>query len=456
MVVGQAGYGKTRWLMDRVSADAGAVLQSKHQRLLALSVMHGARRRVDGALAERCGSVPRSVTTLDGFALGLVNRWRRGLGVERPFALEADGDESLFGHGATFDETMARAKELLESRTVKTYIANTYPIAIIDEFQDCHGRKLEFVQSLASITRLIAAADDFQLLDGNIDGCPAVEWVRSLAERGLAEIAELDTPRRTSRLHLLNATRAVRSNEPVQGLSVPFIACPKEGPAAFRILQRLALANPDARWTGTCAVLSPSHDPWTTRVLKSIDNQAARRRLHAFHWNQESGEDEACDELLRALGVHEPSERSLLWAPEARNGHLATQVCRRVEEVCKAHSVETITRGAVAYVARGIVHQFRSRGANSGRRVVTTVHGAKNREFDHVFLLWPFRLPPSIETQRRLLYNGLSRARLNAMVLMLGDESRAASDPVLSLLGTPEPAFQGSRSRARAPAARRR
>lgn len=315
-------------------------------------------------------------------------------------------------------------------------------LEIIDEFQDCHGRKLELVQALRQSTSLILAADDFQLLDANVPGCPAVEWVRALAREGLAEVTELDTPRRTSQEHLLRATRAVRANVAVSGQSVPFVACPKDGPAAFRILERLALGWYGPIWTGTCALLSPSHDPWTARVLNSISNQASRKGLGTFRWIQESSEDDECEELLRALGVHEPGQRHLPWIKPSQDGAFVSEMRRRVSEVCSARSVEPITRGAVAYLARRVLHQFRSRGDHRGHRVVTTVHGAKNREFDQVFLLWPFRLPPSAETQRRLLYNGLSRARHNAMVLMLGDEGRAAGDPVLSLLGAPQPAFR--------------
>jgi hypothetical protein len=441
LVTGQAGYGKTRWLMDQISAEAPLLLQEEHQRVLAVSVMHGARRRVDAALGERCPTLARTVTTLDGFALSLVNRWRRGLGVERVFTIAADGDETLFGIGASFDDTLKRATALLATHTVRGFVASTYPLIMIDEFQDCHGRKLELVQALGACSRLLLAADDFQLLEPGIPGCPAVEWVQNLQREGPAEITELATPKRTSQPHLLSATNAVRSNIASQGPSVPFVVCPREGPAAFRILERLALGWYGPLWTGTCALLSPSHDAWTRKVLQSITNQAAAKNLGPFFWTEESTENEECVDLLNALGVNDPAERNLPWnGPLNKSFHVA-EVANRVDQIRKARSLEEITRGAVAYVARRLIHGLRTRGHHRGKRVVTTVHGAKNREFDQVFLLWPFRLPPDLETQRRLLYNGLSRARVNAMLLMLGDEKRASTDPVLSLLGKAQPAF---------------
>jgi superfamily I DNA/RNA helicase len=188
-------------------------------------------------------------------------------------------------------------------------------------------------------------------------------------------------------------------------------------------------------------VLSPSHDAWTRRVLQSIAKQAAAKNLGPFYWTEESTEGEECVELLNALGVNNPNERNLPWNGPLNHSMLVVEVARRVDQIRRGRSLNEITRGSVAYVARRLIHGFRTRGDHRGKRIVTTVHGAKNREFDQVFLLWPFRLPPNIETQRRLLYNGLSRARVNAMLLMLGDDKRAATDPVLSLLGQAQPAF---------------
>lgn len=36
-------------------------------------------------------------------------------------------------------------------------------------------------------------------------------------------------------------------------------------------------------------------------------------RFGTFRWIQESSEADECEELLRALGVHEPGQRHLPW-----------------------------------------------------------------------------------------------------------------------------------------------
>ncbi|TWR52141.1 hypothetical protein FIV41_26660 [Pseudomonas marginalis] len=47
-----------------------------------------------------------------------------------------------------------------------------------------------------------------------------------------------------------------------------------------------------------------------------------------------------------------------------------------------------------------------------------TVHGAKNREFDLVIVLWPAAIRGNDEQQRRLLYNAITRAKQQCLVLV--------------------------------------
>lgn len=47
-----------------------------------------------------------------------------------------------------------------------------------------------------------------------------------------------------------------------------------------------------------------------------------------------------------------------------------------------------------------------------------TVHGAKNREFDNVIVLWPAAVVGSDDHRRRLLYNAITRAKQRCLVLV--------------------------------------
>jgi superfamily I DNA/RNA helicase len=121
---------------------------------------------------------------------------------------------------------------------------------------------------------------------------------------------------------------------------------------------------------------------------------------------------------------------------------IGSHVVARVHRFARLRGITQIPHRLVARHVDRVVHEQRSYWAPSASRTVTTVHAAKNREFDNVFVLWTYKLPPDVDQQRRLLYNAVTRSKRNCMVLVLGDENRARNDPVLSLLGPPEPAFR--------------
>ena len=47
-----------------------------------------------------------------------------------------------------------------------------------------------------------------------------------------------------------------------------------------------------------------------------------------------------------------------------------------------------------------------------------TVHQAKNREFDSVIILWPYEVAGTADRQRRLLYNAVTRAKRQVLVIV--------------------------------------
>jgi superfamily I DNA/RNA helicase len=51
-----------------------------------------------------------------------------------------------------------------------------------------------------------------------------------------------------------------------------------------------------------------------------------------------------------------------------------------------------------------------------------TIQQAKNREFEHVVVIWPYTVPNDNEQKRRLLYNAITRARRSCLVLVQAEE----------------------------------
>jgi hypothetical protein len=69
------------------------------------------------------------------------------------------------------------------------------------------------------------------------------------------------------------------------------------------------------------------------------------------------------------------------------------------------------------------IAQFRRYARSSQLRFrAMTVHQAKNREFDGVVVLWPYRVAGDAEQHRRLLYNAITRAKRWCTVIVQGPD----------------------------------
>ena len=446
LVIGQAGTGKTTWLVEKVKESAPQLVLSEHQRVLAITRMHGARRRVENKLNESCSGIRCSVATVDGFALSILNRWRTALGWSRPIQAvsgEVDFTETIFGIDADFNRVLLGATRLLQTHTVKRILSESYPLIAIDEFQDCHGPLLEFVKALSLCSSLLLAADDFQLLDTSTTGCPAVEWVHALQDSGSADTTELTECHRTSVRGILDAARCLRDDTKSSIPTVPVICCPTEAPAAWKIIDALVLHFYSAPWRGTTALICPGNDPFIDKVLDSCGSQLQKRGRVPMHWHVECAIEEEQQRICSNLGLTTSNDRpDCHWTlPAGDLDPIGVHAVARSNRFARLKGVWPVPQAMVARHVDTIVHEKRAYGAHYPSRSVTTVHGAKNREFDNVFVLWTYKLPPDKVQQRRLLYNAITRARSNCMVLVLGDLDRANDDTVLSLLGPPQPAF---------------
>jgi hypothetical protein len=435
--------------MAKASEFAPRLITANHQRMLVITRMHGARRKLEYKLKDACRSIPYSVSTIDGFALAIVNRWRTALGHAKPViavSRDADFTDGVLGIEADFGRIVNSAARLLESQTVGGVIGTTYPLILIDEFQDCHGPLLEFVAALSKHSSVLLAADDFQILESAVTGCPAVEWARTQATDGTGTIEVLTTCHRTSVMSILDAARCLRENIPSTGPTIPIVYCPNYGPAAWKIIERLLICTPADRWTGTCALICPSHDPLLDRVLTSCANQLKKRNFAPIRWQIECPAEEEQRRTAESLGLSIITRESdNNWQmPTGPLDGMAKHIFNRVLRFARFRGLGAIPYKLVARHVDMAVHEQRAYWSSSSTRIVTTVHGAKNREFDNVFILWTHKLPPDLGQQRRLLYNAVTRAKRNSMLLILGDANRAQNDPVLKLLGSAQPAFPQS------------
>ena len=447
-ITGAAGSGKTRRLMERAKVLGRVLVTTQHQRALAIAVMHGARRRLQDTLSEYCPDLPVSVSTIHSFALTIVNRWRRSIGLSLPVTVceESCGlAEKHWRTQATFEEVVDLACTVIQSPTVARTLAATYPLIIVDEFQDCAAGTLRLVEALAKTSPVLLAADHFQKLGDVAGGCPAVDWATNLKAEGSLSHEELTECHRTVDDGILRAARALRDNIQAPNITVPMYCAPSFGPAAMRMVGRFLPWKADKVTTGTCALIVLSlGDPLLSKLLTSFNNQLARRNpTRKIAWSAALPESEQRKQLFAELGMNVKHD---LWNPNiVGSSQLATAVSRDIKRFAKLRGMASIPQELARHLAQLAVHNARAFGRNSTRFQVLTAHGAKNREFDHVFVFWGFKADKwTSEEQRRLLYNAITRAKRDCTVLILGSEKRVTQSPVLSLLGPAQAAIDAT------------
>jgi superfamily I DNA/RNA helicase len=125
-VEGPAGCGKTCRLVEVLGERLAESPLQEGQRVLALAFMHGARRRLNERLRGVSGPGCRcECATIDSFAWRLLRRWRSltgALGIELP-------------REDQFDAQCGAAGALLERPEVRTWVAASFPIVLVDEAQ---------------------------------------------------------------------------------------------------------------------------------------------------------------------------------------------------------------------------------------------------------------------------------------------------------------------------------
>lgn len=407
-VEGAAGCGKTFRLMEALGETLAAVPLGDGQRVLAVTFMHGARRRLNeklrgmGSLRGRLECV-----TIDSFAQRLTRRWR---GLAAALGLPALQPDQ-------YDAQCAAAGALLERPEVATWVAASFPVVLVDEAQDLKRERLCIIAALEGSTQLLVAADEFQCLDPRLRPNPCVAWLHDTSEPVvLTRIHRTDVPA------LLIAAASIRAG-----------AAPQVGPG-FKILASKGvpmaaafLANAIAwRSSGNVAVITPSLSGTFARdVVTRVGQRACGKHgngPYAIRW--ERAEDDEVSVLLAGFQLGDAA--TLAETVGALSGLPISGAVREttnwVQHQARALGVTSFSRSEVAAVlARRVAMRRQRFGADNVAFAAMTVQQAKNREFDGVVVLWPFKIGGDAEHKRRLLYNAITRARRWCTVILQGE-----------------------------------
>ncbi|CUI04194.1 hypothetical protein BN2497_3165 [Janthinobacterium sp. CG23_2] len=400
---GGAGCGKTHRLMSTLTEVLNASPLREGQQVLALTFMHGSRRRLEERLAGiRPLNRKYECVVLDSFAAKIVRRWRTLLaahGIEQPEA-------------KAYDDVCEAASTLLSHEFVAKWVAATFPIVIVDEAQDLGHARLRIVQNLAKHVRLLVAADEFQCLDERLRPNPTVDWLNATCKGN-----ELLLPKRTSVAQLLNAASAVRRGlSPASDGAFKIFSTPNAGLAGSFVSNAIAWGR-----GRTIAVITTTANKFATDVVTWVGTKTNKKGNGPYQIRWERSEDKAASEYIATAALGE-----IMTATEVLNVTMTGGDVRIQKDISVWLDKQRRTRGRVEFsqeevtevIGRSFTARKNGRASGNQLHVAMTVHGAKNREFDQVVVLWPAATGGDDEQKRRLLYNAITRAKIQCMVLV--------------------------------------
>lgn len=437
---GPAGSGKTYSLNAKLNELCEGNAFHEYQSVLAITFMHGSRRRLASKLGKNVGNgIPVQCETIDSFCLRLVNRFRSKLQRRKPVAINNDHDDWVERANcwqASFSTIRSTVVSLLSNADVRMTVAASYPIVLIDEFQDCDDDLLTIAQQLSGCCTVLVGADDFQNLNSSGDS-PAMNWLRA----SNCELIELSGSQRTDNQSILNSAHSIRQGS-VASSAIEVIARADKhgGLIAFEIAKRIVWGKLERNTSHVLITpASPDSSTWVKGVMKSLAKSLANGKLPPvpFRW-EDSGQDK-CDRANDvAAGFLENDGRCPKHALQQMAEYkdpILRMAGNRAIRLISLRGEPFITREELRQIIDLSAHAIGAFGTeSSATRRAMTIHGAKNREFDYVFILWPYRVPNDPVKKRKLLYNAITRARLGAFLFVQGDEKQIKNDEVLKLL----------------------
>ena len=408
LIEGPAGTGKTTRLFQQLERVLEKCPLAEHQRVLALTKMHGSRRRMDGQLRAISGLRRRyRCCTADSFAWNIVRRWRT-LARKKSASELAEDD---------YEQVCSLAGDLLAETTVSGWVIRVFPIVVVDEFQDSKGGQLAMISSLSSVATCVVAADDFQDLE-NTGVNPAVAWARTNGES-----ERLSHIHRTSASGLLEASRALRAagNVPHKMNGFKVLGAPNHNVGASFVSKNLS-------WWSICADIAvltpvrPSSSPFVRDLIARVEEKRIGHPPvgpHRVPWEESQAEE--CDRFIEGLELPDDPDAEVCCdgLSFGDDGGPRRGLRHWIARQTRVAGRMTVPAEEIRCEARRIHQRSRAHRRVRGRGVrVMTIHQAKNREFHSVIVLWPYEVAGTIERQRRLLYNAITRAKSRVLVVV--------------------------------------
>jgi hypothetical protein len=184
---------------------------------------------------------------------------------------------------------------------------------------------------------------------------------------------------------------------------------------------------------------SPNSSSWVNGIMRSLGKTLANGKLPPLPFRWEDSEREKRDTALTLVAVLADAKGMCMKADlqqlEKDKDPIVRLATGRALRLMGLRGESMIPADELQQIVSLAAHSIGAFGSQQHlSRLAMTVHGAKNREFDYVFIVWPYQVPGESIKKRKLLYNAITRARLGAFLFVQGDENRVRSDDALRLL----------------------
>lgn len=397
---GAAGTGKTHRLIEAVRSRTAELDMHPHSRILALTFMHGSRRRLDERLAQSAETRGRvSCMTIDAFANHIVRRWQSYL--------------PALPDMKQFDQVCDSCGVLLERAEILCWVHRTFPIVAVDEAQELSAPRLRIVRALSENLDAFIAADEFQCLDEELDTGPFVDWFSG------GDVEQLTEVRRTNQQGLLNGALALRGGGIPQTGTGLAIRYEYANQMPFAIGHAINNDRP-----GTAVIVAPGGKNWANGVIERLAQgmQTAAQIVHPMRigWEAASKEEAArvCAAVCSGANIMAADLMANLSGLLERPAWLKS-VSSSVDYGRRAFGQQDWTRDQVYDLCERKANAHRAYGYGHSRNIpVMSIHAAKNRQFRNVVVLWGPGVIGSDDYKRRLLYNAITRAEQRCTVFV--------------------------------------
>ena len=424
---GAAGTGKTHNIIEEARSLVAQNILGEHGRILALTFMNGARRRLLFRLGQH-REFRRSYEcqTFDVFARRLVVRRQSVL--RRRDELRAQAEPL-----GEFDGPCCLAAGLLDDQGIRRWVAASYPLVLVDEAQDLDVHRSGILRPLTESAHAIAGADEFQCLYDGRDTRELMEWLA-----GTGETTRLTDPMRTDQAGLLAAANAIRNGQDVRAILRQSDRAQNptwyangfrlvEAPAANAGIVGWNIANQMRNCQGPIAILTPdSRNQLLLDALTMVNERAWGKdgnTFGPFRFEWEDRDEDTARNLADRIDFPDQSDYDeCIDALRPHEEHAAVAaVMGRVRRRRRAFGQLEFRREHITALIEDAVRNQARHSARSRRgNIAMTIQRAKNREFPNVIVLWPHSATGSNEHRRRLLYNAVTRATGHCSVVVVG------------------------------------